>query len=222
MLNIALDGFSGAGKSVVSERIAEKLNIKKFDTGAVYRGLACEYISQNLPYPNEKIIDEFIKDIKIEIFFEEKVQHVVVNGKDYTEKLREESVGQFSSIISQFASLRQSVLKLQRDFALKNDCIMEGRDIGSVVLPNANVKIFLTASLEIRALRRMEQLRISGVNEKYQDILENLLKRDHNDLTRKVAPLIKVDDAIEIDGSNLSLDEVVAECIKIINEKIHV
>lgn len=222
MLNIALDGFSGAGKSVVSERIAEKLNIKKFDTGAVYRGLACEYISQNLPYPNEKIIDEFIKDIKIEIFFEEKVQHVVVNGKDYTKKLREESVGQFSSIISQFASLRQSVLKLQRDFALKNDCIMEGRDIGSVVLPKANVKIFLTASLEIRALRRMEQLRTSGVNEKYQDILENLLKRDHNDLTRKVAPLIKVDDAIEVDGSNLSLDEVVAECIKIVNEKIHV
>ena len=219
MLNIAIDGFSGAGKSTVADQIAEKLNIKKFDTGAMYRGLACEHLAQSLPEPNEQIIENFISSVSVESFFEGNKQHVVVNGTDYTQHLREEKIGYYSSLISPFPHLRQKVLSIQRTFASQNDCVMEGRDIGSVVLPNASVKFFLTASLEKRTQRRLKQLQEMGLDGNYEEIYASLKVRDQNDLSRKIAPLIKVDDAIEIDASEKTIDEVVDECLKIIYEK---
>lgn len=219
MLNIAIDGYSGAGKSTLASMLAKRLHIKKFDTGAIYRGLAGAYLERNLPQPNEEIINEFIKDIEIEVFFEGECQHVVVNGRDYTSILREERISKYSSLVSPFPKLRDRVLMLQRDFAKNNDCVMEGRDIASVVLPNADVKFFLTCSLEVRAKRRLEQLKEMGLDGDYNEIYKNLEIRDHNDLTRKVAPLVKVEDAVLIDGSFISLDEMLEECLNIICQK---
>lgn len=219
MLNIAIDGYSGAGKSSVADKIAQRLNIKKFDTGAIYRGLACEYLAQSLQEPNEQIIEKFISSVKVEIFFEGDKQHVVVNGTDYTPHLREEKISYFSSIISPFPHLREKVLSLQRAFASANDCVMEGRDIGSVVLPDASVKFFLTASLEKRTQRRLKQLKEMGIDESYEEVYASLKARDLNDLSRKVAPLVKVADAFEIDASDKTVEEVVEECLRIIHEK---
>lgn len=219
MLNIALDGYSGAGKSTIADEISKRLNIKKFNTGAIYRALACEYLAQNLPEPTQAIIENFIKDVKVEVFFREGKQYVIVNGHDYTDDLRKEEIGLYSSLISPYPVLREKVLFLQRDFALKNDCIMEGRDIGSVVLPNAKFKFFLTASCEVRAERRVKQLEEMGIKADYQEILREMKERDNNDLTRKVAPLVKVEDAIEIDSTSLSINEVVDKCVKIIKQE---
>lgn len=220
MLNIAIDGFSGAGKSTIAGIIAKKLGIKKFDTGAIYRGVACEYLKQGLPEPTNERIDKFVESLNIEIFFDGEVQHVVVNGEDFTKNLREEKISQFTAVISPYPKIRAKVLDLQRAFARENDCVMEGRDIGSIVLPNANVKFFFTASVEVRAERRLAQLKQMGLEGDFQDICENLRIRDFKDTTRAVAPLIKVDDAVEIDGSNMSIDEIVDKCIRIVNEKV--
>lgn len=220
MLNIAIDGVSGAGKSTIAEAIAKTLNIKKFDTGAIYRGFACEYLSQNLPNPTNEIMDKFVQSSSVEIFFEDTKQHVVINGKDYTNSLREEKISYYSSIISPFPVLREKVLDLQRKFARENDCVMEGRDIGSIVLPNANVKFYLTASVNVRAQRRLKQLQESGMAGDYEEILNKLKDRDYNDLTRKIAPLKKMPDAIEIDGSELTIEQVVEKCLNIIRLKI--
>lgn len=219
MLNIAIDGFSGAGKSTIAGELAKRLNIKKFDTGAIYRGIACEYLEQGLDEPNENIIDKFVEDLKVQIFFEDNVQHVVINGKDYTKNLREERISRFSAVVSPFPKVRAKVLELQRDFAKHNDCVMEGRDIGSVVLPDANVKFFFTASVEVRAERRLAQLRQMGLDGDFQEICDNLKERDYRDVTRKVAPLVKMPDAVEIDGGQATIDEIVDKCIKIVKEK---
>lgn len=219
MLNIAIDGFSGAGKSTIAGELAKRLNIKKFDTGAIYRGIACEYLKQGLPLPTTQLVDKFVEDLNVSVFFEGDVQHIVVNGEDYTKHLREEQISKFSAVISPFPKVRAKVLELQREFAKNNDCVMEGRDIGSVVLPNASVKFFFTASVEVRAKRRLAQLEEMGLQGDFQDICENLKERDYRDLTREIAPLKKVEDAFEIDGSDISIDEVVKKCINIICKK---
>ena len=219
MLNIAIDGFSGAGKSTITGEIAKRLNIKRFDTGAIYRALACEYLAQKLPQPNEEVVEKFVKDIDVVVTFENEIQHVIVNKHDWTSDLRKEEIGYFSSVISPYPVLRQKVLTIQRHFASQNDCIMEGRDIGSVVLPHADVKFFLTASLEVRTIRRKEQLEKMGQTADYDEIYKNLKERDNHDLTREVAPLKKVEDAVEIDASNLTIEQVVDKCIKIIEDK---
>lgn len=220
MLNIAIDGFSGAGKSTIAKELAKRLNIKNFNTGALYRGIACEYLRQGLDEPNEEIVDKFANDLKIQVFFEDDFQHTVVNGRDYTKYLREEKISRFSAIISPFPKVRKKVLELQREFAGQNDCVMEGRDIGSVVLPNANVKFFFTASVEVRAERRLAQLKEMGLSGNFQEICDNLKERDYRDVSRKIAPLVKMPDAVEIDGSDMTIDEIIDKCIKVVRERI--
>lgn len=217
MINIAIDGHSGSGKSSVAMLLAQKLGFKVLDTGAIYRGMACEFDSQGLKV-EEQVVEQFAENLKIEVFFKEGVQHVSVNGTDWTSHLRGVKISALSSQISPFPILRDKVTIIQRKFAKENNCILEGRDIGNVVLPNADVKLFITASVEERARRRLLQL--SDNKESYEEILENLKLRDYRDEHREVAPLKVASDAIVIDTTNLNLEETVEKCYQIIKDKL--
>ena len=217
MLNIAIDGHVASGKSVVAKEIAKRLNIKVLDTGAIYRGLACEFKEKGLGEPNEKVVSEFIKDVDVAVEFIDEQQHVIVNKTDYTPYLRLEEISTLSSKISPYPALRGKVLEIQRAFAKENDCVMEGRDIGTDVLPNADVKIFITASAEVRARRRYEQVKDGSVS--FEKVLADLIERDYKDEHRTVAPLKPAQDSIILDTSNMTLDEVIERCISIIEGK---
>ena len=179
MLNIALDGHVGSGKSTIAKGIANQLGLKVLDTGAIYRGLACCYKEKGLPVPNENIIEKFVSDIKVEVVFIDDLQHVVVNGKDYTQFLRLEETSMMAAQISPFSVLRSVVLKIQRQFAKDYPCVIEGRDIGREVLPDAQVKFFVTASEEVRAKRRFDQIKDKD-STSFQDVLKDLRERDYN------------------------------------------
>lgn len=217
MLNIAIDGHVASGKSVVAKAIAKRLNIKVLDTGAIYRGLACEFKEKGLSEPNEKVVSEFIKDVDVAVEFIDEQQHVIVNKTDYTPYLRSEEISTLSSKISPYPALRGKVLEIQRAFAKENDCVMEGRDIGTDVLPNADIKLFITANAEVRARRRYEQVGDGSVT--FEKVLADLIERDYKDEHRSVAPLKPAQDSIILDTSNMTLEEVIEKCISIIKDK---
>ena len=219
MFNVAIDGNVGSGKSTLAKELSERLNFKVLDTGAIYRGIACYYKSLYKTEPNEKIIEDFVKNIEIEIKFIDDKQHVIVNDIDYTPYLRLEETSMMASTISQFKLIRESVLFLQRQFAEENNCIIEGRDIGTVVLPNAQIKLFVTASEQVRAMRRYEQMKDKPNSPSYNEVLEDLRLRDYKDMHREIAPLKPAKDSIIIDSSNQTLEETVECCIKIIKKK---
>lgn len=221
MINIAIDGHVGSGKSTLARGLAKKLGFNVFDTGAIYRGLACEFKEKGYKSFDENIISDFISSVEVKIFFEDDVQHVVVNGHDHTQNLRREEISMLSAQISPFPVLRDKVKDLQRHFAKEYNCIMEGRDIGTVVLPKANVKFFITASEEVRAQRRFDQVKDKPNSPSYQEILNDLRERDYKDEHRTVAPLKPAKDAIILDTSNMTLDDTINKCIEIINNKLN-
>ena len=218
MLNIAIDGHVASGKSAVARAIAERLNIKVLDTGAIYRGLACAFKESTFDGVNEENVNQFIKNLKVEVKFLDDAQHVFVNEKDYTPWLRLEETSTYASLISPYPILRKKVMAIQRDFAKNNDCVMEGRDIGTEVLPNATIKFFVTAREEVRAKRRYDQLKDKG-NVDYNQILEDLRARDYKDEHRTVAPLKPAEDSIILDTSDMTFEEVVEHCLALINKK---
>ena len=220
MFNIAIDGFVGSGKSTLSTEIAKRLNLKVLDTGAIYRGIACYYIKLALPSPNNELINEFVKDLNVEIKFIENIQNVIVNGENFTNKLRYEQTSMMASLISPYQEVRNKVRLLQQKFASENDCIIEGRDIGTDVLPNAQVKLFLTGNATIRARRRFLQFKDKPNSPTYKEILEDLKLRDYRDTHREVAPLKPAEDAIIIDSTNMNLEEMINFCVEIIINKM--
>ena len=217
MINIAIDGTAGSGKSTVAKLLALKLNYKLLNTGEIYRSLACAYNQEFHCEPNNQNIEKFLKDKVVEIKFENFNQFVLVNRICFKDKLRTEEISILTSKIAVFQVLRDKVLKIQRDFAKENDCVMEGRDIGTIVLPNADVKFFITASQEERAKRRF--LQIKDKNETYESVLEDLKERDFRDMNREIAPLKPAIDSIIIDNTDMTIDENVETCLKIIVEK---
>ena len=217
MINIAIDGHAGSGKSVIAEELAKKLNFKILNTGAIYRGLACAYRDMKLGQPNEEKIDILLKNVKLDIKFEDKNQLVFVNGINYTPQLREEEISMLSSTISTYPKLRTAMLDIQRNFAKNNNCIMEGRDIGTIVLPNADIKLFITASAEERARRRLLQNK-SGI---YEEVLKHIIERDYQDEHRQIAPLKMAKDAILIDTGGQTVEESVEKCLNIIKNKVN-
>ena len=221
MINIAIDGHVGSGKSTLARGLAKKLGFNVFDTGAIYRGLACEFKEKGYKSIDENTILDFISSVEVKIFFEGDVQHVVVNGHDHTPNLRREEISMLSAQISPFPKLREKVKDLQRHFAKEYNCIMEGRDIGTVVLPNADVKFFITASEEVRAQRRFDQVKDKPNSPSYQEILNDLRERDYKDEHRTIAPLKPAKDAIILDTSNMTLDDPIHKCIEIINNKLN-
>ena len=207
--NIAIDGPAGAGKSTIAKLIAKEKGYIYVDTGAMYRGLAIHFLKKGIqPDEKEKIIDA-CKDAEVSIGYEDGAQQIYLNGENITSMLREEAVGNMASISSAVPEVRAKLLDLQRNLAKEKDVVMDGRDIGTHVLPNADVKIYLTASVECRANRRFKELTEKGIACNYDEIAQDIQERDTRDMNREIAPLKKADDAVLVDSSDMTIEEVV-------------
>ncbi|MEG1835618.1 MAG: (d)CMP kinase [Oscillospiraceae bacterium] len=220
MINIAIDGPGGAGKSSISRAAAKALNFIYVDTGALYRTIGVYALRKGIDTTDNDKITETLKDINVELKFIDDVQHVFLNGEDVSDEIRLPEASMAASNVSAIPSVRAFLFDLQRDIAKKNNCIMDGRDIGTVVLPNADIKIFLTASPQERATRRFKELKKTGSNETYEDVLADLIKRDYNDSHREIAPLKPSDDGIIVDTTGLTLEQSIEKIIGIAKEKI--
>ena len=218
-LNIAIDGPAGAGKSTIAKMVSKKLNCIYVDTGAMYRAVALFFIKNGIASDDEKRIAKEIENIQVDIQFEAGDQKVLLNGKDVTEEIRAERVGNWASEISKYTLVREYLVKMQREVATKQDVVMDGRDIGTVVLPQANVKIYLTASSKVRAMRRYNELTQKGVFCDIHDIEQGIMERDAQDLNRGISPLRQAKDAILIDSSNMTIDEVVEKIVSLARER---
>lgn len=218
MFSVTIDGKAGCGKSTLAEELSKILNLKKFNTGAVYRGITCAYKSiYGTTEPTKKIITEFIKNLNIKVEFDGDLQKILVNNVDYTPFLRNEEISNFVAKISPFDEIRQLVRNIQREFANKYDCIMEGRDIGSVVLKDSPCKLFITASNEVRAQRRLDQLKGTPDCPSFEILLKEINDRDYKDINREHGALLPAEDAIIIDNSNETLQQTISRCVEIIN-----
>lgn len=220
MLNIAIDGYVGSGKSTLAHALAKKLGLKVLDTGAIYRSITCFYQEKFGNLISSDMVESLVKDLDVKVEFKGENQIVFVNGKDYSNKIRQEEISVLTSQLAPYISIRNKVLAVQRNFAKENDCIIEGRDIGTVVLPKSNFKFFITASEKTRAERRFAQIR-DKQTVSYEQILQDLQTRDYNDTHRKVAPLVPAKDSIVLDTTNLTLGQTVDKCLKIIKEGGH-
>ena len=207
--NVAIDGPAGAGKSTIAKQVAKENGYIYVDTGAMYRGLAIHFLNLGIdPKDTEKII-EACKDVEVTIGYESGIQQIYVNGENVTAKLRTEEVGNMASKTSAIPAVREKLLELQKTLAREKDVIMDGRDIGTNILPNADVKIYLTASVETRAKRRYDELASKGESCDFDEIARDIKERDERDMTREIAPLKKAEDAILVDSSDMTLKEVV-------------
>lgn len=207
--NVAVDGPAGAGKSTAAKLVAKKMGYIYVDTGALYRGLAIHFLDEGIrPEETDRII-EACKDAEVTLRYEEGIQQVYLNGTNITGRLREEAVGNMASKSSQIPQVRAKLLELQRGLARTQDVIMDGRDIGTCVLPDADVKIYLTASVDTRAKRRFEELQEKGMACDLAEIRRDIEERDARDMNRETAPLRQAEDAVLVDSSDMAIDEVV-------------
>lgn len=213
-MNIAIDGPAGAGKSTIAKLAAKELGFLYVDTGAMYRAIALYLLRKKTPIDDEKALKEALEHIAISIKYEDKQQHVYLNGEDVTGSLREEAVGNMASVSSAKQPVRDKLLHLQRSLAEDNSVIMDGRDIGTNVLPNAELKIYLTASADVRAKRRYDELLSNGEKPDFEKIKADIIKRDEQDMNRKIAPLRQAEDAVYLDTSSLSIPEVVKQIVE--------
>lgn len=207
--NVAIDGPAGAGKSTIAKLVAKEKGYIYVDTGAMYRGLAIHFLDKAIqPQETEKVI-EACKDAEVTIAYEDAVQHVYLNGKDISSRLRNEEVGNMASVTSAIPEVRKKLLELQQNLAKTQNVIMDGRDIGTCVLPHADVKVYLTASVETRAKRRYQELQEKGEDCNLEEIAHDIEERDRRDMTREIAPLKQAEDAVLVDSSNMTIAEVV-------------
>ena len=207
--NVAIDGPAGAGKSTIAKLVAKEKGYIYVDTGAMYRGLAIHFLDKGIqPQETEKVI-EACKDAEVTIAYEDAVQHVYLNGKDISSRLRNEAVGNMASVTSAIPEVRKKLLELQQNLAKTQNVIMDGRDIGTCVLPHADVKVYLTASVETRAKRRYQELQEKGEDCNLEEIAHDIEERDRRDMTREIAPLKQAEDAVLVDSSDMTIAEVV-------------
>ncbi len=216
---IAIDGPAGAGKSTVSKIVAKKLNFLYVDTGAMYRALTLKALRLKIPFEDKERLIEMAKNTKIELLDDEKYK-VFLDGEDVSDEIRKEEVSKNSWYIASILEIRKILWKIQRSFREKYNIVMEGRDIGSKVFPDAQIKIFLDASIEERVKRRYLQLKEMKIEEDIEKIRKEIMERDKKDKNRKIAPLIKTDDYYYIDTTNLSIDQVVEKIISLYQSKI--
>ena len=211
--NIAIDGPAGAGKSTIAKLVAKELGFIYVDTGAMYRGLAVHFLKKGIVPGEVEKIEAACEDAKVELGYENDVQQVYLNGENITSQLREEAVGNMASVSSAVPAVRAKLLDLQRNLAKEKDVVMDGRDIGTNVLPNADVKVYLTASVECRAMRRFKELKGKGEACDFEQIRQDIQERDERDMTREIAPLKQAEDATLIDSSEMGIDDVVKAII---------
>lgn len=207
-LKIAIDGPAGAGKSTIAKGLAKKLNAIYVDTGAMYRAIGLYVLRNSIDKNDEAAVVEAVSTINVSIVFEDGQQVVMLNGENVNGFIRTEEVGMMASGISGYAKVREKMVNLQRELAESTDVVMDGRDIGTVVLPNANPKIYLTASARVRAERRAAELEAKGEPADIDTIEKDIIDRDYADMHRAVSPLMKADDAVEIDSSYMTIEEV--------------
>lgn len=214
-MNIAIDGPAGAGKSTIAKRLAKKLGFIYVDTGAMYRAMAYYFLQKGIKSEDEAAIAAACPDVDVTIAYEGNEQQVILNGENITGYIRTEQVGNMASATSVYPVVRTKLVELQRQLAKKADVIMDGRDIGTCVLPDAQVKIYLTASSRTRAVRRFEELKAKGAECNLDVIEQDIIERDYRDMHREASPLKQAEDAILLDSSDLNIDEVVDAILKI-------
>ena len=213
---IALDGPSGSGKSTVAKFLSDKLNILYLDTGAMYRATALKALKLGIDTFDEEGVKTFIKDINLEIKYIDKSQHTFLDGEDVSQKIREPHMSMAASNISSLKTVRLKMVEMQRKIASDISCVLDGRDIGSYVLPDADYKFFITASPEVRAKRRFDELKAKNFDVNYDEILKDIEKRDYNDIHRDFSPLVQAKDAVYIDTSDMNIEEVTNKILSFI------
>lgn len=224
MIQIAIDGPSGAGKSTVAKALAKKLGIVYVDTGALYRTIGYAAVSRGISTKDALALEALLPDIHIDVKYENGVQCVYLNGENLGDRIRRPEISMAASDVSAIPAVRAFLLDTQRDIARRNSVVMDGRDIGTVILPDADVKVFMVASAEARALRRTKELEEKGMPANYEDVLREMKERDAQDSGRAIAPAIPAPDAIHLDNSGMSVEESVDAVIKLIEphmDKLH-
>ena len=220
MINVAIDGPAGAGKSTIARAAAKELGFIYVDTGALYRAVGVYCLRKEITTTDADGVGAVLNEINVELKFIDGVQHVYLNGDDVSTEIRLPEASMAASNVSAIPSVRAFLFDLQRDIAAKNNCIMDGRDIGTVVLPNAKVKIFLTADPEERAMRRFKELEEKGSTVTYQEVLDDLKVRDYNDSHREIAPLKPAEDSVVINTTGNTLEQSIDVIVKTIKEKM--
>lgn len=220
MYKIALDGPSGSGKSVMAKAVAKKLGIVYVDTGALYRAIGLYMYRQGVDKNDSETIKTKLSEIDVKLAMGEEGQQVMLNGENVNGYIREPEISMYASKVSAIPEVRSFLLGLQRDTAKHNNVIMDGRDIGTVIFPDAEVKIFLFARDEVRAERRYKELCEKGVSTTFEEVLADMQKRDSDDRNREIAPAVAADDAVKLDSSELTLEETVSAILHIIEEKL--
>ena len=219
--SIAIDGPAGAGKSTIAKKAAKELSFTYVDTGAMFRAMAVYMADHGISQDDEKSISAACDDISIEIEYEDGAQQIILNGVNVTGRLREERIGNMTSAISVYPAVRTKLLELQRQIAATKSVIMDGRDIGTTILPNAEVKIFLTASAKTRANRRYLELTEKGEACDMDEILKDIIDRDERDMSRAVSPLKQAEDAVLVDSSEMGIEEVVESILSVYRKKVN-
>ena len=213
--NIAIDGPAGAGKSTIAKLVAKELGFIYVDTGAMYRGLAVHFLKKGIVPGEVEKIEAACEDAKVELGYENGVQQVYLNGENITSQLREEAVGNMASVSSVVPEVRKKLVELQQKLARETEVVMDGRDIGTVVLPDADVKVYLTASVETRAKRRFLELQEKGEPADLAKIAADIEDRDYRDMHRDISPLRQAEDATLVDSSNMTIDQVVERILEL-------
>ena len=220
MIRIAIDGPGGAGKSTVAKEIAKRLGIVYVDTGALYRTIGLYVAEHDVDPHNVEDVTALLPDIHIEVRYENGVQCVYLNGINPGDRIRTPQMSMYASAVSAIPSVRAFLLETQKDIARKNSVIMDGRDIGTVILPDADLKVFMTASAECRARRRYDELIAKGQEVNYEDVLREMNERDHQDSTREIAPAAAASDAILFDNSGMTVAESADAVIALLKERV--
>ena len=220
MFKIALDGPSGSGKSVMARAVAERLGFLYVDTGALYRAIGLYMFRNGIDINDTEAVSSNLSNIKLELSHSEEGQVVLLNGENVNKDIRLPEISMYASKVSAIPSVRDFLLNIQRETAEKNNVIMDGRDIGTVIFPDAQVKIFLFAKDEVRAMRRYKELVAKGIETTYEEVLSDMQKRDENDRTRAIAPAVPAEDAIMLDSSDLNIEETISTIIGIIDKKL--
>lgn len=220
MIQIAIDGPSGAGKSTIAKAVAKRMGIIYVDTGALYRTIGYYVRSREVDPKDAAAVEALLPEIKVELKYENGTQIVCLNGENLGDRIRTPEMSMYASAVSSIPAVRAFLLDTQRDIARKNSVIMDGRDIGTVILPNADVKIFLTASDECRAMRRRDELLAKGIKTTLEEVLADMQKRDSDDRNRAVAPAVAAEDAVILDNSGLNVEESADAVIRLVEEKV--
>lgn len=221
MFSVAIDGPAGAGKSSIAKVIAKHLNFIYVDTGALYRAVGLYALKNNISPSDSSTIINNLNNIKLDLTFKNSEQKVIMNGEDVSLSIRTPEASMASSKVSAIPEVRKFLFDLQRDIAKNSNIIMDGRDIGTVVLPNASIKIFLTASDKQRALRRLKELKQNGIYSDFESVLKDIRERDYNDSNRDIAPLKIADDAIIVDTTELDFEQSINKIETIIKERLY-